>query len=163
MNVKQLKQEVTTHDTPTDGLKPVLVERLEQAMQHEQEKEKKISNEAFRKVYARLEPQLKTATEKEREIAELEGRLAAARTELEAAQIVVRSAQRELKKLEPRLSFNPKLPTSVVLDPGSGREESWRACCLREAGVERCGGDGQGDGNVQDPGALRRAGCLSQR
>ena len=54
-------------------------------------------------------------TEKEAEIAELEARLASARTELEAAQTEVYSAQSELKKLEPRLSFSPKLPTSVLL------------------------------------------------
>jgi len=40
---------------------------------------------------------------------------ACAATELEAAQSEVSSAQRELKKLEPRLSFSPKLPTSVLL------------------------------------------------
>ena len=52
MNVKQLKQELTTRGVPTDGLKPALVKRLEQAIQHEAEEEKKNSNEAFRSVYA---------------------------------------------------------------------------------------------------------------
>ena len=33
MNIKQLKQHLTQRGLPTDGLKPVLVERLTQAMQ----------------------------------------------------------------------------------------------------------------------------------
>ena len=74
MTVKRLKQELNQRGLPTDGLKPVLVERLEQAIQQEEE-EKKKSNEAFHSVYARLEPQLKKVTEKEREVADHEARL----------------------------------------------------------------------------------------
>ena len=59
MTVKCLKQELTQRGLPTDGLKPALVERLEQAIQQDEEEEKKNSNEAFHSVYARLEPQLK--------------------------------------------------------------------------------------------------------
>jgi len=36
MNVEQLKRELTTRGLPTDGLKPALVERLEQAIQRSQ-------------------------------------------------------------------------------------------------------------------------------
>jgi len=63
MNVKQLKQELTKRVLPTDGLKPALVERLEQAMmmQSEKKKKKKISNEAFHSVYPRLESAAKLA------------------------------------------------------------------------------------------------------
>ena len=129
MNIKQLKQELTQRGLPVDGLKAALIERLEQAMQQDEAEENKMSNEAFRSVYARLEPQLKKVTEKEREVAEHDGaRLATARSELEAAKTEVGITQRELKKLEPRLSFSPKLPTSVLLsilvDPGSARKES---------------------------------------
>ena len=58
-------------------------------------------------------------------VAEHEGRLAAARTELEATRAEVCSTQSELKALEPRLSFSPKLPTSVLLSILSARKESW--------------------------------------
>jgi hypothetical protein len=52
----------------------------------------------------------------EEEVAELEGpRLAAARTELEATKTELKDVQKEFKELEPRLSFAPKLPTSVLL------------------------------------------------
>ena len=115
MTVKLLKQELAQRGLPTDGLKPALVEMLEQAIQQDEEEDKK-SNEAFHSVYARLEPQLKKATEKEREVAEHDGaRLAAARAELESARAEVGITQSELKKLEPRLSFSPKLPTSLLL------------------------------------------------
>ena len=63
MNIKCLKQELIQRGLPTDGLKPALVERLEQAIQQDEEEDKK-SNEAFHSVYARLEPQLKKVTEK---------------------------------------------------------------------------------------------------
>ena len=36
MNVKLLQQEMTKRGLPTDGLKPALVERLEQAIQRSQ-------------------------------------------------------------------------------------------------------------------------------
>jgi len=52
-------------------------------------------------------------TAKERKVAEDETMLAASRAELEKS-----SALSELKNLEQRLSFSPKLPTSVLL--------SWR-------------------------------------
>ena len=55
MNMKHLKQELTKRGLPTDGLKSVLVERLQQAIQQSPEKKNKISNEAFRSVYPRLE------------------------------------------------------------------------------------------------------------
>ena len=55
MNMKHLKQEMTKRGLPTDGLKSVLVERLQQAMQQPPEKKNKISNEAFRSVHPRLE------------------------------------------------------------------------------------------------------------
>ena len=65
---------------PTHGLKPALVERLKQAHEPKQQKNK-ISNEAFRSVYPRLESSRKKVTQKEEEVAELEGpRLAVART-----------------------------------------------------------------------------------
>ena len=54
MNVTLLKQELTKRGLPSDGLKLALVERLTQAIQQEQGKEKKISNEAFHAVYPRL-------------------------------------------------------------------------------------------------------------
>ena len=47
MTIKCLKQELTQRGLPTDGLKPALVGRLEQAIQQEDEEEKKNSNEAF--------------------------------------------------------------------------------------------------------------------
>jgi len=76
----------------------------------------KISNEAFHSVYPRLEASRKKVTQKEEEVAELEGpRLAAARTELEATKTELKDVQKEFKALEPRLSFAPKLPTSVLL------------------------------------------------
>ena len=55
MTITLLKQELTQRGLPTDGLKPALVKRVEQAMQQEEEEDKKISNEAFRSVYPRLE------------------------------------------------------------------------------------------------------------
>jgi len=45
-----LKQELTKRNLPTDGLKPAIVERLEQVMQPA--KKEKISNEAFHSVHA---------------------------------------------------------------------------------------------------------------
>jgi chaperonin GroEL (HSP60 family) len=54
-------------------------------------------------------------TEKEQESELEEARLAVAKKELEAARTEVCSTQSELKKLEPRLSFSPKLPTSLLL------------------------------------------------
>jgi hypothetical protein len=58
-----------------------------------------------------------------------------ARTELEAARAEVCSAQSELKKLEARLSFSPKLPTSVLLSILAmgqlGRKAGERAACVK--------------------------------
>jgi hypothetical protein len=56
-------------------------------------------------------------------VAEHEGRLAAARTELEATRAEVCSTQSELKALEPRLSFSPKLPTSAAVNPVSSERK----------------------------------------
>jgi len=57
MSIKLLQQQLATRNLPTHGLKHALLERLQQAMQQdEQAKDKKISNEAFREVHARLEP-----------------------------------------------------------------------------------------------------------
>ena len=133
MNVKRLKQELTQRGLPTDGLKPALVALLEQAIQQDEEEENQNSNEAFHSVYARLEPQLKKVTEKEREVAEHEARLAAARTELEAARAELGITQSELTKLEPRLSFSPKLPTSVLLSIVGqvGKKAGERAACTK--------------------------------
>ena len=70
--------------------------------------EKKISNKAFHPVYPRLD----SARQQTEESTELdEARLAVARTELEISKTEVHSAQKELKMLEPRLSFSHKLPT----------------------------------------------------
>ena len=70
-----------------------------------QAKKKKISNKAFHSVYPRLDSARQQSTELD------EARLAVARTELEISKTEVHSAQKELKMLEPRLSFSPKLPT----------------------------------------------------
>jgi hypothetical protein len=109
MSIKLLQQQLATRNLPTHGLKHALLERLQQAMQQdEQAKDKKISNEAFREG-----PTWPLWPRKSRR--SLEARLAVARAELEAARTEVCSAQRELKKLEPRLSFNPQAPDSVLL------------------------------------------------
>ena len=93
---------------------------LEQATVCQQESESDVDGdtagareEDMEEVHAGLPPQLRVTEEQRSHQSEV--RLAAAGTELEAAQTEVCSAQRELKKLEPRLSFSPKLPTSVLL------------------------------------------------
>jgi len=65
-------------------------------------------------------------------------RLAVARAELEAARIEVGTTQGELKKLEPRLSFSPKLPTSVLLSIVGqlvGKKPPPQAVCVEFWGV----------------------------
>jgi len=60
-----------------------------------------------------------------------------------------RDSQKELKDLEPRLSFSPKLPTSVLL---SILGQIWKRAgerCVCEARVEVCSGDGEGAGHVK--------------
>ena len=133
MNVKHLKQELTKRGLPTDGLKSVLVERLKQATQQPSEKNNKISNEAFRSVYPQLESTRKKVTEQEEEVIELEARLAVVRTELATTKTELCSVQKEFKELEPRLSFNPKLPTSVLLSilGQLGKKAGERAACVK--------------------------------
>jgi hypothetical protein len=53
MNVECLWQELNRRGLPTDGLKPALAERLQQAIQQEAGEEKKISNEGFRSAHPR--------------------------------------------------------------------------------------------------------------
>jgi len=53
MNVECLWQELNRRGLPTDGLKPALAERLQQAIQQEAGEEKTISNEGFRSVHPR--------------------------------------------------------------------------------------------------------------
>ena len=53
MNVKQLRQELTKHGLPADGLKPALIERLEQAMQPPKKKSSTTSNEDYHTLTAR--------------------------------------------------------------------------------------------------------------
>jgi len=153
MHVTRLKQELTKRGLPTDGLKPTLVERLQQVRQQEDEK-KKNSNEAFHSVHPRLESKRQKVTEQEREVAELEGqltaqpdlriysldktrlaaaRLAVARTELDTAKTELSDAQHEFKELESRLSFSPKLPTSVLLSilGQLGKKAGERAACVK--------------------------------
>jgi hypothetical protein len=60
-------------------------------------------------------------------------RAGVARTELEASKTELGSVQRELKDLEPRLSFSPKLPTSVLLSilGQLGKKAGERAACVK--------------------------------
>ena len=54
MTIKCLKQELTQRGLPTDGLKPALVERLEQAMQQpSKQKSNTTSNEDYHTLAAR--------------------------------------------------------------------------------------------------------------
>ena len=94
---------------------------------------KKISNEAFHSVYLRLESKRKKVTEKEHEIAEHEARFAVARTELETTRTELHDAQHEFKALEPRLSYSPKLPTSVLLSILGQLGKKAGERCMREA------------------------------
>jgi len=87
----------------SDGPKPALVERLEEAIQ--QQKEKKMSNAAFHSVHPRLESTRKKVTQKEEALAEHEARLAVARTELETTKTELSHAQRGFKELEPRVNM----------------------------------------------------------
>jgi len=132
MNITHPKQNLATQGLSTSSLQTTLAERLEEAMQQEEvgEETKKISNEAFHSGYARLEPRLNKAIQKEQEIAE--ARLAVAK-ELDAAQADVCSTQSELSKLEPRLSFSPKLPTPVMLSIMGqlGKKAGERAACVQ--------------------------------
>ena len=90
--------------------------------------EKKISNKAFHPVYPRLD----SARQQKEESTELdEARLAVARTELEAANTEVHSAQKELKMLGPRLSFSPKLPTRCCQSGQLGKKAGERAACVK--------------------------------
>jgi len=58
-------------------------------------------------------------------VAKHEVRAAAARAELETAKTALGSVQSKHKDLEPRLSFSPKLPTSVPdVDPGPTPEKA---------------------------------------
>ena len=56
MNVECLWQELNRRGLPTDGLKPALAERLQQAIQQEAGEEKTISNEGFRSVHRSVHP-----------------------------------------------------------------------------------------------------------
>ena len=114
-------------------------------------------NGAFHSVDPRLEF---TKSAEKRGVPEDRARLAAAGTELETTQTELKDAQRELKALEPRLSFSPKLPTRCCQYILVTSEESWRACCVREARVEGGGGNSQGPGNVQNQRAI---GCRGRR
>jgi len=145
MNVKSLKQQLIKRGLPIDGLKAVLVERLEKAKQ--QQEEKKLSNVAFHSLHPRLESTRKKVTQKEEEVAEHEAgaaaaraelakheaRLAVARTELETTKTELSHAEHEFKALEPRLSFSPKLPTSVLLSilGQLGKKAGERAACVK--------------------------------
>ena len=64
MNIKQLRQELTSRGLPTSGLKPALIERLKQSIQQDADKANKNSNETFRDVYPRLESALQKVTAK---------------------------------------------------------------------------------------------------
>jgi len=66
-------------------------------------------------------------------------RLATARTELEAAQTEVCSTQSELKKLEPWLSFSPKLDRAAADPQGSGHLVDGATALSRCAKVDEIG------------------------
>ena len=135
---------------------------LEQATVCQQESESDVDGdtagareEDMEEVHAGLPPQLRVTEEQRSHQSEV--RLAAAGTELEAAQTEVCSAQREGAQ-EARapallLAQAPDLSAAVMGQLGKTAGE-------REAGVERCGGDGQGAGYVRCQAALRRGGRL---
>jgi len=79
----------------------------------------------------------------EESVEQLTARLPTTRTELEAVKTEVASAQRELKALELRLSFNPKLPPRCCCQSWSAPERKLASVLQRG---ERCGEDGQGAG-----------------
>ena len=137
MNVKQLKEELTKRGLSTDGLKLALVERLEQAMQQPVQKKKKsnatTSNEDYHTLTARAASDKLLIAEKEGEIAQREAELKIAMQTLTEAKRRQSATQRELKDLEPRLSFSPKLPTSVLLSilGQLGKKAGERAACVK--------------------------------
>jgi len=135
MNVKQLKQELTKRGLSTDGLKLALVERLEQAMQQPTKQQSNTtSNEDYHTLAARAASDASLITGKEEEIAQLEAQLTAAKQTLTEAQHRQTKTQLELKDLEPRLSFSPKLPTSVLLSilGQVGKKAGERAACVKQ-------------------------------
>jgi len=140
MSVTLLKQELNLRGIPTDGLKPALIERLEMTMS-------KNSNDAFHSCTEQIKETAAGITSAEenvaaleKERAKLEAALANNQHKLDAARQripVLRGehseAQRELKALEPRLFFEPKLPACVLLSiVGQVRKKAGqRAACVK--------------------------------
>ena len=159
MSVTLLKQQLIDRGLPTTGLKPALEERLRQAMN-------KNPNAEFHSLTSQAASEAKEIADKEKESQEVcqgetidkllvdQARLTATEDAIAEAKIRQIETQKKLKELV--RSFTPDLGAAV--NRGSARKESWRVCCLGEAGVERCGGDGQGAGTVPDHCALRRRG-----
>jgi len=134
MSVKQLKQELTQRGLLTDGLKPVLVERLTEAMAW------KNSNVAFHSCSKQVQETAVGLASAEEDVAALEDQLTQIQAELDAARqrlpILKREqteAQRKLDNLEPRLFFAPKLPACVLLSIMGqlGKRVGGRAACVK--------------------------------
>jgi len=134
MSVKLLKQELTQRGLAAHGLKPVLVERFKKEM------EWKNSNKAFHSCIKQIEDTAVGIASAEEDIAALEGQLAQIQMELDAARQRIpvlkheqTTAQRELKELEPRLFFAPKLPSCVLLSIVGqlGKRTGQRTACVK--------------------------------
>ena len=138
MSFDSLKQELTKRGLPTDGLEPVLLERLVH-WHRQQHIDSAASNDAFHKltdcvngddelisVVTAWEVSLFGTSRSEAQIALHEAQVAEAKTRRA-------KTQADLKKLERRLSFSPKLPTSVLLSIlGQLRKQAGkRAACVK--------------------------------